>query len=247
MMDRSDILKVKSLFNDWYSSRNSRTRIYDRIPSGVEGYEGEMRLVAFDDRVFQFHKVNKKWWSRELGSPDILRWDDLRVAANSVRLPSSDAPTWVSYKGGQALSFSASKTNTIYFEAQIPHGRAYGTPLEPHVHFVTPTANSGDIVFQMTHSWANIFDTFPTETTLSATHTAGGVADQHRVQGLGSMDGTDKTLSSMLICSFARVGGDASDTYADALYFLEFDFHVAFDGNGSINEYVKETIKTGRR
>lgn len=243
MLTQSDLRQVKSLFNQEFTTRNSRTRVYSRIPSATEGYENEIRHVSVGDRAWVFHKINKGWWSIELGRPLIERWDDVRVAFSNVRLPASGAPTWTSYKGSQVLAFSKSATNTVHFIVQFPHSRKDGSPIDPHVHWVSPDANAGKVKLQFTYSWANVHGIFPTETTVTATGSTLTNADQHLVTDFGLVAGDDKLLSSMMLCSFARLGGDAADTYNEVIYALEFDFHAIFNDRGSINEYKKELIR----
>ena len=246
MLDRTDISKIKSLFNEEYSVANARTNLYDRIPQGSDGYEGEIRHVAIGDRAWTFHRINKRWWSRELGSALIERWDDVRVPFSNVRVPAASAPSWTSYKGSQVLAFSASQVNNVFFVAQLPHGRKDGSPIDPHIHWVPSNANAGNVRFQHTYSWANVHGVFPAETTLLATAATQSTADQHLITDFGMVQGKDKTLSSMLLCSLSRLGNDAADTYGAVIYIIEFDFHVLFNDMGSINEYEKELIRIGR-
>jgi len=53
------------------------------------------------------------------------------------------------------------------------------------------------------------------------------------------IDGTGKTLSSMLICRLYRDPADAADTYPQDVAFLQFDVHYEIDSLGSETEYGK--------
>jgi len=245
-MDASLRREIKTLINTEFSTRNPKARIYDRIPQGQDGYDGELRYVAIGDRCWTFHRLNKRWWSRELGSPRIIRWGDVRVPVNSARVDPVQAPDWVSYKGGAVLAFDSGRQEKCSFVVQLPHGRVESSDIEPHVHWTVPNANSGNVVFRFTHSWASIHTAFPAETTDDVTVAVSGTADYHDLTSFTAMTGGTKGLSSMIICSFSRMGADASDTYASDIYLLEFDFHVPFDDHGSINQYTKELITIGR-
>ena len=171
---------------------------------------------------------------------DGIIWDDLQVNISSVRLPASGSPTWQAYKGGQVLSFAAAATNTIYFTAQLPHGYKEGSDLEFHIHLAYADGNAGNTAWTFTHSAAGINGTFPTETSVALVAAASPEsADAHKVHDLATLSGAGLGISSFVLCSLARVGGDATDTYASSAYLVGLDFHVQSDTLGSYQEYVK--------
>jgi hypothetical protein len=55
----------------------------------------------------------------------------------------------------------------------------------------------------------------------------------------GTVLGTGKQISSMLICRVFRPGGTAADTYGANVGLLELDFHYQLCGNGSATEMAK--------
>lgn len=167
-------------------------------------------------------------------------WDDHPVPVSSIRLPASAAPSEVDYKGGKVLAFSKSATNSLYFNAQLPHGWKEGTAIEFHIHTVFPDGNAGNARWRFTQSWADIGEDFPAETTYDVTVASPENADNHRINDLvASIDGTGKTLSSCLICSLSRLGGDGADTYDNVVYLISMDFHIQKDTMGSRSELVK--------
>lgn len=165
-------------------------------------------------------------------------WDDLRIPVNAIRVPTSNYPDWYGYKGGQVLAFGdqAVEGNEEYinFNVQLPHNWKEGTNIEPHVHWVVESAVEADVVWQLTHSWANIGGTFPSETTINLIDSSGGGSNYHVYSDFSAINGSGKTLSSMLICSLCRHSSDAGDTLTsvDAL-LLEIDFHYQIDRFGS--------------
>jgi len=182
----------------------------------------------------------------EVGSPgdDNIVWDDLRFPASNVRISATKTPTWVSYRGGQVLSFSSSADNTVYFLAQLPHSWKEGSEIRAHIHYAVtgngPFAPSDQVKWDLTYSWANVNDVFPSESTESVTATlaADYVANSHTIQGIVHLDGTGKGISSMLICSLTRdvsVGND----YAGGVLFIGIDIHFQADMEGSRQEYIK--------
>jgi hypothetical protein len=175
-----------------------------------------------------------------LGTPV---YDDLMVYASGVRLGATDYPSWVDYKGGQVLSFSKTATNKIYFNVQLPHSYKTGTDIEFHIHIAYPSNGSGNSIWYMTYSWANINGTFPAESNSGNVSIASPTTtDAHKIAELiATIDGHTeaKGISSYLICSLSRIGGDGSDTFDDVIYFLGADFHFQKDTIGSRTATVK--------
>ena len=168
-------------------------------------------------------------------------WDDVRVPISGVRLPAAAAPTWTAYKGSQVLAFDGTSTDTIFVVVQLPHMYKQGTDIDVHVHWVPEDATAGNVKWQVTYSWANWSEAFPAETTATVVVAAPEVADVHtKADIIETISGTGKTISSMLLCSLSRLGGDVEDTYnAKDAYLLEVDFHYQKDTLGSRTETVK--------
>ena len=160
-------------------------------------------------------------------------YDDFVVMLANVKAPASDPPTWRAYKGTEVPAFGAANTNILYFTVQLPYRWKDGGVIEPHFHAAYPNANTGNSRWTLTYSWANIDGTFPTETSVSATFAAPGVADAHKLHSFGTISPTGKTGSSVLLCSLARIGGNAADTYASDIYATSADFHIEIDKMGA--------------
>lgn len=170
---------------------------------------------------------------------DTLVYDDLRVDLSNLKAPAADPPTWVAYRSCEVPTFSAAATNVVYFRVQLPHTYAQGSDILFHLHAVYPNTNSGNSLWQLTYSWANVNAAFPTITTVTKTFASSGVADKHVIHDFGAITGTGKTVSSILLCSLSRLGADATDTYASAIYGISADFHYPIDTLGSRQEYIK--------
>jgi hypothetical protein len=173
------------------------------------------------------------------------QWDDLRVSVNAVKVSGSKPPTWTSYKSTEVLGFSdqsvAGNEEIVYFSVQMPHAWKEGTDITAHVHWLAEDDTAGNCRWQLTHSWANINGTFPDAATLSVNGAAGAAADKHVLAALGTLTGTGKTLSSMILCSLRRNSSNAGDTLnGKAAYLLEIDFHYQVDKFGSDTEFANE-------
>ena len=190
-------------------------------------------LEAIRKRVADLERIEKLY---------IPAWDDFIVQIGQSRLPASAAPNVVSYLGSEVLSFSKTATNTVTFTAQIPHAYKAGSAIEFHVHVVYPNAGAGNSRWQCSYNWANIDAEFDATSTTSTAVTIASpnTARRHQVIELvETIAGTGKTLSSMLLCSVSRLGGDGADDYDDVIYMIGVDFHIQRDAIGSRAERVK--------
>lgn len=180
-------------------------------------------------------------------------WDDLRVPLSE---PSSGAvkPEWSKFPyGGSGLLpylnwFHASGIDEMYFVVQLPHDWEEGSNIYPHIHWV-PSQNgaAGPTVprWGLQYAWLNIGETFTSYTTIYGTTTAPAsevlVKDRHYLTplGTGGIDGSGKTISSMLVCRIFRDGNDPADNFAGLAGALEVDFHYQRNTLGSRQEYIK--------
>jgi hypothetical protein len=64
-------------------------------------------------------------------------------------------------------------------------------------------------------------------------------ANRHIITPIGTITGTGKNLSSMLVCRLYRdaTGSLATDDYSDDAGLLEIDFHYQIERPGSRDEY----------
>lgn len=154
---------------------------------------------------YYIRDANNQWVA--LANTDITGWNDLRVAANDLRVPGARPPTWTDYKGGQVLAFAdqavEENEEIVYFVAQIPHSYQEGTNIYPHVHWVAEDNTGGNVRWRLTYSWANRYAVLPAENTVYVNATASTTTDVHNFASFGPLAGSGKTISSMLICSLS--------------------------------------------
>ena len=65
------------------------------------------------------------------------------------------------------------------------------------------------------------------------------VAFQSEIDSFAGIDGTGKTLSSILSIKLSRIGGALADDYDDDALLKEFDIHYEVDTVGSRAESSK--------
>jgi hypothetical protein len=172
-------------------------------------------------------------------------WEDLRFPATGINPPGAVSdPDRNSVNG--LLEFDAASTEVIVMQAQLPHSWKLGTDLKPHVHWRKTTSAAGNVLWTLQYKWNPVNEVEDAEwTTLSSAAVSPGTVDintatQHLITPLGVIPTTGKSISDMLIMRFARVGGDALDTYGADAALLEFDIHYVLNTLGSTAEFTKE-------
>jgi hypothetical protein len=179
------------------------------------------------------------------------QWNDLQVHGNAVRGGAS-APDLVSGFAGSsslyALAFDGTATaEEVYFSLQMPHGWVRGTTIYPHVHFSPSSTNGGDttprvVRFGLEYTWASIYGTFGAPSTIyldSDPFVPNTSLHKHLLaKNSSGIAGTDKGLSSMVMCRLFRNPGDPVDTYPQDAFFLQFDAHYAQDALGTRTEFT---------
>lgn len=170
-------------------------------------------------------------------------FDDLRTPVSQLRVPGSKAPTWTTYNGTQLLGFSyqavEGNEEEVYLVVQIPHSYKEGSNIVPHIHWIPneDTTDDPEVVrWGLECEWKNIDGTFSGTTTIHAEESMTDRADDHIKTAFSAIDGTGKTISSMLTCRLFRNSSSPNDTYDSGTalaLLLEIDFHFEIDTVGS--------------
>jgi len=165
-------------------------------------------------------------------------WDDLRAPATGINPVGSPSPATPNTTDG-SLTFSKGNVAIAWF--QLPHQWLEGSDLHLHIHWSKATSAAGTVHWQMKYKWANIGAVMPGFSALTdgAEITANAdTADLHALLEWNEIDGTGKTVSSMLGVFIQRTN-DGSDTYAGNANLYEIDLHFQIDSLGSTQEYIK--------
>ena len=137
-------------------------------------------------------------------------------------------------------AFDDASDEYISFNTQLTHKYKHGSDIEFHLHTALPTAPSANdsVVWEVTYSWADIGEAFPTETTTTVvTDVQSLSANTHYLtEIIDQISGSGKEGSSVLLCSLTRDADHASDTYDYDIYLVALDFHIEIDKIGSDNE-----------
>lgn len=178
-------------------------------------------------------------------------YEDLQVPGLAMALKNNgNAPELTSFiDNTQLYAFhnESSDEDEVVFTIQIPHAWKEGTIIYPHVHFVVASAPSltSTVKWGLEYTWANVNESFPA-TTETIIYAEADSIDQrmHEVVGFkdangdSGIDGTDKKISSMLVCRLFRNSTD--DSYAgNDVFLLQFDIHYEVNTNGSRLQWIK--------
>lgn len=165
-------------------------------------------------------------------------WEDLTFPATGLNPPGAVSDPDRDPDDGTLL-FDAGSTEIIVGVAQMRHRWIEGSTIHPHIHWGPTSTNTGNVLWRLSYSIADVDGVFPAYETLDVTAAAGGSDDAHLLTEFGEIDMTGFLISVNIKWKVARIGGDAADTYADDAKLYDFDIHYRSDRPGSRQEYVK--------
>jgi hypothetical protein len=176
------------------------------------------------------------------------RYDDLRVPVSSTTREGSKSPTMTKFRetseGSQGVLlqfFHASNEQELYFVVQMPHGWKEGTDIYPHVHWTSTSLMNGVVVWGLEYTWSNHGGAFGDTTIITGDTTVNvpSSANEMLITSLPTISGTDKTISSVLICRIFRDAANTSDSFTGEAGLIEIDFHYQIDSDGSREQLTK--------
>lgn len=170
-------------------------------------------------------------------------WDDVQI--DSFTKKGSADPslkTWLS--AFELYQFGGAAPNKIlYFWKQLPHQWVVGTPIRPHVHWVTDSGAVGAVKWSMDYTIQNVGSVFPAAANKNNNVCVCGdttlITNKHYITALGEIATTGLKESAMIIGRLFRDAADTTnDTFANDALLLELDLHVLKRVSpGSIAEY----------
>lgn len=177
---------------------------------------------------------------------DATAWDDIRVTPAGFDRAGVADPSLVAYQpSGSGIAtylYEFQKNDIAYFTIQLPHSYKLGTDLRAHVHWTAGangvTENGNTVGWKIDYSWANIDGTFGAMATVDLSDACDGTNHKHQMTPNVAITGTDKGISSMLICNIKRTDTGTDDTWSRTAsgslpMLLEIDFHYEIDTFGS--------------
>ena len=173
------------------------------------------------------------------------RWDDLRVSLQVSDQGSLTAPDSIALfndgagsQGIFGLGFSSTTEEEVSFSVQLPHGYVVGTNLRPHIHWMTPDANAGNVVWGFEYAVFNIgVANSGVSVNTTATDAAPASAWNEQVISFSEINGTDIVESTVIMCRLYRDATNGADTYGSDAVGMSFDIHYQVDDLGSLAEF----------
>jgi hypothetical protein len=179
-------------------------------------------------------------------------WDDIRIVPGSFDRPGSADPAIVGLtpggSGTTTFFFEFAKDDLASFYVQLPHSYKLGSDIKVHIHW-TPgnrgnEENATTVGWKIDYSWASINSAFGVMATLDLSDACDGTDWKHQMTPDVTITGTDKGISSMLVCNVKRTDTGTDDTWAGTAsgslpLLLEVDFHFEMDSLGSFSSSSK--------
>jgi len=145
-----------------------------------------------------------------------------------------------------------------YFHVQLPHSYREGSAIEPHAHIRllagSDAAPGQKLLLEFEYVWVNVNESAPADTTILPVNysvTSDDVNGGNGIVSFGYIEKPNAGISSMLSCRFSRITiedswkdywsprGLENDNFKGMMVFLEFDFHIQKDSEGSKEPYSK--------
>jgi len=146
--------------------------------------------------------------------------------------------------GVAGLIFPPNVKSEVFFNVQLPHSYLMGGDIDAHVHWIhIEGGDDFNIVWGLEYLWVSIHGTSTNTSTITTVCNLVDGPHRHQMSKIAfddtMIDGTDKGVSSMLMCRLFRDGANPLDTFEYNAYFMEFDFHFPVDTMGSREIYSK--------
>jgi len=159
--------------------------------------------------------------------------DDLRVPLTTTK-PGTDKPATLSdwYGNLKAYSFSGTTENEVFLTAQLPHTWETNSPISAHLHYDKGSSTlTNSVVFGIEYVWGDRSTVMTNGgiTTLLFTNAMNQTSYWHHITTWPNMDGSGQRESSIINMRLYRSPGDSADTFTDAIWVHEIDFHYYID------------------
>jgi len=177
---------------------------------------------------------------------DRTYWGDLRTPVSSAKagggVGGADEVFW-DVDGGTTFRWLAFDLDEYsYFTIEVPPDWIQGTSIHSHIHYTIPDNGAGigaeNVKWILDYSWVNAGVAFPTPAAITSTRDVqDDTLGDHIHEDIGWLDGSGKTVGSMIKCRLER--DTAGNDYGSDAYLIAIDFAYQTDGKGGRAEDVK--------
>jgi hypothetical protein len=131
------------------------------------------------------------------------------------------------------LNFDDNTMEQAYLTMQLPHKRKADSMLEPHFHWESEDDTSGDVVWCIEVSRANIGEAFSDLITQCTVSSSVSNSSIHIMSPEIELSGTGMTASAIGKIRIFRNATDTADTYNADAQLIQFDVHYYIDKLGA--------------
>ena len=160
-----------------------------------------------------------------------LGWADILGEIN-IRGAGANNPAWAAFRNGIfTYTFSATTMQEAWMTYHIPHTYCLDTPINLHVHWATPTTNTGVVRwgFEYTYGKGYAQGAFPATQTIYKEQAGSGVAYDHMIAETDDLIIPGLEVDGMLLVRVFRDAAHANDTQTAAVHVFTADIHHQID------------------
>lgn len=166
-------------------------------------------------------------------------WQDIIVPGNQFRVGST-APGFNAYKAGLYL-YQFAVNDEVHFSFEIPHDWTPGTVLKPHIHWLLPGLETGNVSvkWELVYSVGNYNQTFSSAQTISKNDTTNIYPDKHIITQIGTIPTIYlNDVGDVVVCRLRRIAATGSAP-GTAPMVVSIGIHYMQNSNGSKKELTK--------
>jgi len=161
-------------------------------------------------------------------------WDDVFADLSASIVSGANTPTFSTFRDGiSAYAFSASVTNEIWVNLQMPHSYHEGVLVYPNIHWAPNTTSTGTVRWGVEYTVQKGHDqgAFPASTTVYIETAIGSNKQyQHLISEVSAGNAFDALeADSLILMRVFRDGAHANDTFPDTVFGFTAGIH--FQGN----------------
>ncbi|MEI7961183.1 MAG: hypothetical protein WCI04_02505 [archaeon] len=167
-------------------------------------------------------------------------WDDISVSINGSKTETAKPPLFDETQMAYYFeNVGAGNEQYVFGEFELPHGWKLGTNLHCHLHLHPSTNDVNDANFELSYNWTNIGAIEATPTTITLLAHFDGNVNKTQIVEFPDINGSGKTLSSLVEYRLKRLSSATNDTFTGNVYVDNLGCHAEFDAIGSREEWIK--------
>lgn len=200
--------------------------------------------VDYYNEIRGMTELGRKYIADKLGA---LFCENIKIPSTSINPPGQVSDPDVEATSGLLL-FDNSTTELVFAIVQMPYRWSLKSEVHPHIHWEKTTSAAGNVAWRVRFKHApvnGVRDAAWTDLGIVSTPSDStpdvDTADHQMITHFDDIDMASKEVEHSILFEISRVGGDASDTYADDARLVAVDIHYHVDAPGGIRDATKQT------